>query len=255
MRIILFFALTAALVGCRTTHEADADELADLGLVDGALQSPRGTGDDQGQSSLGLLAGVQAPLRALSEDEQDSTGLGISNAQFADLMASARFANVPRDEWPDCVNEDGDTTTYANCELTASGGSASISFAVDGSYSSTDNSSTADLTYDLDLSAGSIGFGTSLEWGHDLAWTDVKLDGEFNLEWAFGIDLGTLPTATGASFTVDATIEELLTDDECDGPISGLVDWRSVVREGSDPPDVTRVTVEWTACGEALITQ
>ncbi len=202
-----------------------------------------------------LGAGVQVPLRALSEDEEEQGTFPLTRRELADVLATARFASAPRDEWPDCVDEDGETVTYTNCELTAFGGQASLSFGVAGSYTQGDNASSSDLTYDLDLNASGFGLGTSLHWAHDLAWTETKLDGGFNLDWALGVELGGLPTATGATFTVDATIEDLTVDDVCEGPVSGLIDWRSVVRAGTDPPETDRITVEWLACGEALITQ
>lgn len=252
---ILALALLA-VTGCRTTHEASEEELQDLGLVHDAVDGPRDASADLGQASLGLFAGLEGPLRALSEDEeQEQGGFPLTRRELADVLASARFASAPRDEWPDCVVEDGDTVTYNDCELSAFGGEVSLSFAVEGSYTQGDSASDSNLTYDLDLNAGGFGLGTSLQWAHDLAWTETKLDGGFNLDWALGVELGGLPTATGATFTVDATIEELTTDAACEGPVSGLIDWRSVVRAGTDPPETDRITVEWLACGEALITQ
>lgn len=248
--------IAVAATGCRTTRDADADEIARLDSVEGTLWSSADARSDNGQSSLSLIAAIDAPLKALSEKPGQDSGLfPLREAEELDLIRQAVFLDAGRDEWPDCVTETDTGATYANCELGASGGGASVNFGVDGSYHWTDNSSDADLTIDFNVSASSVGVGSVFNWNHDLDWTDTVLDGDFGMDWALGVSLGGLPTLGQASFTLNATLDQLTGDGVCEGPVSGILDWRATTREGTDPPENTHVTVEWLACGEALITQ
>lgn len=251
MRLYATLLLAVALLnGCRTTHDATDEELAHLSSVDAALFSPRTASGDMGQSSLGLFSGLQASFRGVSED-QNQGGLPLRQGP----VDGARFVSAARDAWPECVVEDANGATYNDCELSASGEGASVSFGVTGSYSWAEGTSTADLTYDLSISASDVGFGTSFHWAHDFDWGETFVEGSFDLEWAYGIELGTLPSLTGASYSLNATVEGLTSDDVCDGPVSGVVDWHSTYREGTDPPENDHVTVEWLACGQVQVTE
>lgn len=260
MRTTLLLVLLLALTGCRTTHEADADEHQRLDQVDGSVRSSSDGGMDFGEASVGLLSGVYAPLMYLSDkDREDADGSASSAILHTDdelaLLRQATFLETgAREDFPECIVETENSVVYEDCGFGASASIASVGFSLDGSYEWTDNSSVADLAFDFGVDAVGLGVGTSFTWAHDLAWTDTKFDGSFDLDYTAGASLMGNGAATTVGFTLNATIEELEGSDDCDGPVAGLVDWSSRYREGMDPPETTRVTVEWTGCGEALVT-
>ena len=260
MRTLMLFVLTAAFAssGCRTTHDADSEELSQLSTVDATLETGSDPSEDLGQFSLGSLSAVYAPLRWLSNkdraDGSSESALTHTSAQLELLPAVQFIGDGSRDEWPECITELDNGVIYDNCVLGVSMPNVSVGFSADGEYQWGSNSSMSDVTFDFGAEIGGLGIGTSIAWIHDLAWTDTKLDGSFDLDYAAGITLGALATPTSVSLNVVGTIEELQSDDSCDGPVGGILDWRSRYREGLDPVQVTRVTVEWLGCDEATVT-
>ncbi len=256
--LLLLAILSLAATGCRTTHEADADELQNLSSVDGTLDSGTTADADMGQFSLGSISAVYSPLRWLSnKDRANGSSLGAlthSEAELALLPAALFLDDGSRNEWPDCVTDLEDGVIYDDCVLGAGVGNVSVGFSTDGEYHWTDSTSTAELLIDFGADVGSLGVGTSFDWLHDIAWTDTTLDGTFELDYVAGVTLGGQPSATSVSMGLTGSIESLTTDEVCDGPVAGILDWRSRYREGTDPIETTHVTVEWTACGEALVT-
>jgi len=256
---VLLLALVAlAATGCRTTHEADEGELQRLSEVDATLETGEDPSLDFGQLSLGSISAIQPALRYLSnKDRAEGTadsGILQSPEEQAALRQVSFLADGSRDEWPECLTELDSGVIYDDCVLGVDMPNISVGFTADGEYHWTDNSSESDLFMDFGAEIIGIGFGTSLNWVHNLEWTETKLDGDFDLEWATGVMLGGSPSATSVQFRLTGTVEELTWDDVCDSPTGGVLDWRARYREGTDPIEVTRVTVEWTGCEEALVT-
>lgn len=256
--LLVLLVVTLAATGCRTTHEADAEELANLGEVDGTLQTGESPADDFGQFSLGAFSSIQPALRYLSNKERNNGQADAAIVQSPEELEALRLVSFvsdgSRDEWPACLTELENGVIYDNCVLGVEVPSVSIGFTADGEYSWTDNSSTSDLFMDFGASVAGFGIGTSLSWIHDMEWTDTKLDGSFDLDWATGVMLGGSPSLTSVQFGLTGTIEGLETDSICDGPVSGVLDWRARYREGLNPVEITRVTVEFTGCDSALVT-
>ena len=82
------------------------------------------------------------------------------------------------------------STSAGSVSIGASASIASVGFSLDGSYEWTDNSSVADLAFDFGVDAVGLGVGTSFTWAHDLAWTDTKFDGSFDLDYTAGTRAG-----------------------------------------------------------------
>lgn len=255
---ILALALSFATPGCRTTHDADSEELSQLSTVDATLETGSEPDDDFGQFSLGSLSAVYAPLKWLSNKDRaegsSESALTHTTAQLELLPAVQFVGDGSRDEWPECITEFDDGVIYDDCVLGISMPNISVGFSADGEYHWGDNSSTSDLTFDFGAELAGLGIGTSVAWIHDLAWTDTTLDGSFDLDYVAGVTLNAAATPTSVSLSVTGSIEGLLRDEVCAGPIAGVLDWRSRYREGLDPIEVTRVTVEWLACDVATVT-
>ncbi|MCO4768413.1 MAG: hypothetical protein KDA24_00175 [Deltaproteobacteria bacterium] len=255
--MLLLLALTLAASGCRTTHDADAGELEQLGEVDFTLQTGNAPSTDFGQFSLGAISAVQPSLRYLSnKDRADgSNSAAIVHQEELELLRQVTFAGSgARDEWPECLTELDDGVIYDDCVLGVEVPSVSIGFSADGEYKWSENSSSSELALDFGANVVGFGIGTTLDWTHQLDWTDTTLEGSFDMAWLAGVTLGGSPSATSVQFRLDGTIEGLVTDDGCEGPIGGVLDWRAQYREGFDPVETTRVTVEWLSCDEATVT-
>ena len=260
MRTTLLLALLClAATGCRTTHEADSAELAQLSSVDSTFETSGDVSSDFGQLSVSSISAVYAPLQWLSDKDRDegtSSYAILHSQEELNLLPTAGFLleDGTRDEWPECLTEGDNSVTYNDCVLGVGTANVMVGFAVDGSYAWTDNSSTSELFIDFGVEAVGLTVGSSFDWAHDFEWTDTKLDGSFNMDYVSGVLLGGAASATSASLGLSGTVDELVTDDTCDGPVSGVMDWRARYRAGLDPVEVTRVTVEWTGCEEALVT-
>ncbi len=251
-------ALTLVATGCRTTHEADAGELERLAEVDATLQTSEEPAPDFGQFSMGAISAIQPALRYLSNKDRaegtEDAGIVQSDEELAALRQVSFLMDGARDEWPECLTELDGGVIYDDCVLGVDMPNISVGFTADGEYHWTDTSSESDLVMDFGAEIVGIGIGTSLSWVHQLDWTETRLDGDFDLEWATGVMLGGSPSDTSVQFRLTGTVEELTWDEVCDGPTAGVLDWRARYREGIDPVEVTRVTVEWTGCEEALVT-
>ena len=145
--LLVLLVVTLAATGCRTTHEADAEELANLGEVDNTLQTGENPADDFGQFSLGAFSSIQPALRYLSNKDRNSGQVDAAIVQSPEEIEALRLVSFvsdgSRDEWPACLTELENGVIYDNCVLGVEVPSVSIGFTADGEYSWTDNSSTS----------------------------------------------------------------------------------------------------------------
>ena len=236
--------LLVVATGCRTTHDATDEELASLGVVGDGLFSAQDAGADLGESSAAATSGIYATFIGLRKDA-DGGGGG---------SAGLYIVNEGREPWPDCVTEVDNGVEYNECEFSASGNSASVEFFLDGYYYYSDSSAEADLTYDFGVAADDISVGWTSNWSTDRSWSDTVLDGEYHVDYAYGITTGNLPTIGGIEFTLDGTIEALTYDEACPGIVSGVLDWRYTYKETGEPPENGHVTIEWIGCDDATVT-
>jgi len=263
MRVSALLLLVAVVLasGCRTTHEATADEHAELNTVDGTLVATEGAGGDLGESMLGPLTTLFEPLTYLSDKdrEEESSQYAMTQSDEITRMLTSgpiRFVGgEERAEWPGCVVEEEGRVEYQECVLGAEiAGILTAGLTVDGFYDWSDNTSASDLAFFAGADIVGIETGMSLDWAHDFVWTTEKFDGTFDLDYTSGLTLGGMRTSATVSLGVGATVEELTGSEDCDGPVAGLLDYRARMQTGTDPVERVRVTVEWLGCEDALIT-
>lgn len=251
MRTLLLLALlSSTLLGCRTTREADEEEIAQVDSLSGGLRTTNSVGADQGQAAVGSIFSVYGTIQALSEEEQDQPMGSMPMA-----MRDGAFTSRARAGFPECVTSSDHSFAYNQCEYAFSG-DVGVSFLLDGEIGCTDTSADGDLSYDLSVSAEDIGVEIGFDWGFGFQWSDTTLQGDFEMNWASGVSIGALPGLNGVTFEASGTIDPPLTwDASCtSGPVSGTFDWRSTYREGNEPPETEHVTIEYVACGQANIT-
>ena len=254
-RFSLLFVLIAATMmatACRTTHEADSDELANLNEIATTIGLSSDVSTDQGDASVGSIFAVQSLFQGLA-DKDNTRAAGFAMSQ---LPSDNDYTRMRLREFGDCVDETDSRVDYNDCGWSGSGGGGSVSFLLAGFYAWTDSSSESDLIFDLDVDGGEFGAGTTLTWSGNSAWTSDTFDGNFDL--FFGIDvelLGASIPGTGVDLSVKADFDALKWDEACDnGPVSGIIDWKSTWREGTDPQQNRHVTVEYLECASATIT-
>ena len=262
--LVLLLAVHTLAVGCRSTRDADDGELASLQLVSDSFWSSQDANTDQGEVSVGQLSGNYSLLMALStessgdEDAAGSDGMAIglrpADAAFGAWLQSGQFLSDEREEWPECITEEDGGVSYDECGYAFSGGDGSISFLVDGSYHWSDQAADADLTYDFSVGSSNLSWDWMLHWGMDFEWTDTVINGVFDMNYSYGVSLGSSPSLGGATFDLEATVTDLTADESCEeGPVAGTIDWTSVLLEGFNQPEKEHVTIEWEGCGQATI--
>lgn len=250
MRPWILALVAVAVVGCRSTREADEEEIAQVDSLSVGMRTANSVDGDQGQAAVGQIFGFYSVIQSLSEKEQQQPAGPMSMS-----MRDGAFVSEARAAFPECVTSSDHSFAYEQCEYAYSG-DVGISFLLDGEISCTDTSADGELTYDLSVSAEDVGIEIGFDWGFGLQWTDTTLQGDFEVNWASGVSIGALPSLGGATFEASGTIDPPLTwDASCtSGPVSGTFDWHSSYREGSDPPETEHVTIEYTGCGQANIT-
>lgn len=262
MRMTLWITLAltlAAASGCRTTHDADEGELAQLDLMGEALYSGSEVDGDNGEAALGSLFGSWGYFQDVGDKDQGAGGaVGLPMTSGGEGFDGAFVARA-RDEWPDCLTSEEGSVTYNNCEYAGSysgtGGSASIAFLVDGHYNWTDTSSDAELVYDLNVGANDYALETTLQWVTDMSWSDSSFDGDFQIDYAMGVSVGGTPPLGGMTFHADGSFDQVTWSEDCDeSATSGIIDWTVRSQQGTDPPKTRHVTVEFLGCGSATIT-
>ncbi len=242
-RALLLTLLLTTAVGYRTTHDATGDELAQIGGGGGGLFSAQDASGDLGQGSVASSSNLHTSFMALRKNADGgggSTGLSI--------------VDEGRDPWPDCVTELDDGVEYADCEFSASGDGAAVEFHLNGAYHYSEGAADADLDFDFGVAASGISIGWQSHWGSDFTWSDTVLDGVYDVDYAYGLTTGNLPTIGGIEFTLDGSIEELTYDEDCQGLVSGILDWQYTYKETGEPPENGHVTIEYIACDEATVT-
>jgi hypothetical protein len=246
-RVFLFVLVLLATTGCRTTHDATDTEVAQLGIVGGGLFSAQDASGDLGEGSAATTSNLHANFITLRKNADNGGGGGSTGLYIVD---------EGRAEWPECVTEldEDDGVEYDECEFAASGDGTSIEFHLDGFYHYSEGAADSNLAFDFGIAASGISVGWDSLWVSDLTWSDTVLDGEYHLDYVYGITTGNLPTLGGVELTVDGTIEELTWDDACPGLVSGVLDWTYTYKESGDPPENGHVTVEYTGCGSAEVT-
>jgi len=263
----LVLVLLSCLVtsACRTTRDVESDELESLDTVSDSFWGADGADSDQGEMSVGQLSGNYLLLMALSQERQQNDGLlgeslfGMRSTETPQALAtwaeSGRFLSTARDAWPDCVTQVDDGVDYDECEYGFAGDSGSISFMLDGSYLWGSNEAVADLSFDFALLSDEISIDWVFDWDMDIDWTDTTLDGQFDVNYGYGVALGGTPPLGARTFRLHGTIDQLTSDDACeDGPVAGVLDWTATRQDGMDPPENKHVTIEWSECGVATIT-
>ena len=242
--LLLPLALWVA-VGCRTTHDATDAELAQIAIVNGGLFSAQDASGDLGEGSSAATSSLHTSFVALRKNADDGGGGGSD---------SLYLVSEGREAWPDCVTELDNGVEYADCEFSAAGSGAAVEFHLNGAYHYDEGAADSDLDFDFGVAASGISVGWTSHWGSDLTWSDTVLDGVYDVDYAYGLTTGPLPTIGGAEFTLDGSIEELTYDEDCLGIVSGILDWRYTYKESGEPQENGHVTIEYTACGEATVT-
>jgi len=265
MRSSVFLAvlltLTTLGTGCRDTRDANGDELASLQVVTDSFWGSQDAATDQGEASVGVLSGNYSLLMALSEatveevEGTDGDGMAMGLRPPGSGLQGGHFVDDTRQPWPDCITEVEGGVSYAECEYGFSGEDGSISFMLDGAYNWSDQAADADLTYDLSVGSSDLSWEWMFHWGMDFAWTDTTVDGSFDVDYSYGVSLGGSPSLGGAVFSLSGSVTDLTADESCTlGPVAGVVDWTSALREGFNRLKREHVTIEWQGCGEATIT-
>jgi hypothetical protein len=247
---LLALSILSAAAGCRSTRDADDGEISQIDAMGNGMRSTNQVGTDMGQASFGNVFAYYSYIQSLSqEEEQGPAGLGGLP------IRSGRFVSQARTAWPDCVTSTDSSYSYDQCEYASSSG-GSVSFLLDGTLNYTDGSADGDLTFDLSVSSDDVGVEVGFGWTYGFAWTDTTFAGEWTLDYAAGVSIGGLPALGATTFEASGTVDPPLTwDPACaSGPVSGVMDWTSTLREGTDPPETEHVTIEIIACGEATIT-
>jgi len=265
MRSSVFLAvlltLTVLSTGCRDTRDASEDELSSLQVVTDSFWGSQDAAADQGEASVGVLSGNYSLLMALSKapdeavDGTDGDGMAMALRPPGNELQGGHFVEDARQPWPECVTEIEGGVSYAECEYGFGGEDGSISFMLDGSYNWSDQAADADLTYDLSVGSSDLSWEWMFHWGMDFAWTDTTVDGTFDVDYSNGVSLGGMPSFGGAVFSLSGSVTDLTTDESCTlGPVAGIIDWTSRLREGLNRAEREHVTIEWVGCGEATIT-
>ena len=253
---VLFALLPLLLIACRTTHDADSGEMANLNQIANTIAAGDSASTDMGDGAISSVWTVYPVFEAMNDKDTRSSSNAIVGSDL-DVFGPDDIAVLgwKRTAWPDCVTEDTSSYTYDACEYLTAGSTASVDFLLDGSISWTDSSYNASLLFDLSISAVGIGVGTSFEWAAQSAWTDTTFDGDFSFDFAAGASLNSTTIPFGATILeLDATFETLTWDSACaDGPVSGIIDWKAMLRQGRDT-DRSHVTIEFLDCGQATIT-
>lgn len=252
----------AATTGCRTTHEATEEEHEQLNVVQSTLVGTEDASGDFGETMLGPLTTLATPLGFLADKDRDtdSNQAALLEADETYQMLTSgpiRFVgDGSRAEFPECIVEaEEGRIEYVDCVLGAEiSGIITAGLTVDGFYAWSDNTSASDLEFFAGADIIGIETGMSLDWQHDFAWTDTKFDGSFDITYVSGLTLAGLRTSGSVMLGVRATAEELTASEECDGPVSGILDMRARMQAGTDPIERVRVTVEWLGCEDALVT-
>jgi len=244
-RVLLVTLLLVASTGCRTTHDATGDELAQLGVVGGGLFSAQGASADLGEGSAASTSSLHTSFVTLRKNADDGGGGGSDGLYLV---------SEDRTEWPDCVTELDNGVEYDACEFNAAGNGAAVEFHLNGAYHYAEGAADADLDFDFGVAASGISIGWDSHWGSDLTWSDTVLDGDYDIEYAYGLTTGALPTIGGIEFTLAGRIDELTWDDDCGGLVSGFLDWTYTYKESGDPPENGHVTIEYTGCDSAEVT-
>ncbi len=249
-RFYLPVAVLLAAAGCRETRDADSSELSQIEGMSNGMRTTNSVATDMGQASFGNIFTYYAYIQSLSQ-EQESQPAGLGGLP----IRSGAFVSRARTAWPDCVTSTDSSYTYDQCEY-AYAGSGSVSFILDGSLNFAETSADGELSFDLAVAAEDISVEVGFDWIYDFAWSDTTLEGSFEMDYATGVAIGSMPSLGGSSFDATGTIDPPLTwDAACtSGPVSGVIDWRSTLHEGTNPPETEHVTLEYLACGQVTIT-